>query len=87
MADVLRFLLVTADRDCKHVLVERVPDDAGDHLRGLRVFGVRPLLAVAQQRQVGVVRVVLVVDEELLQICLLLSLVVEQQLSEHFVQR
>jgi len=51
------------------------------------VFGVRPLIAVAQQRQVGVVRVVLVVDEELLQICLLLSLVVEQQLSEHFVQR
>lgn len=40
MTNVLRFLLVRTDGDCKHVFVEWVPDDAGDHLGGFGVFRV-----------------------------------------------
>jgi len=48
---------------------------------------IHPLVAVAQQGQVSVVGVEGVVGEELLQVGLLAPLVVEEQLSEHLVQR
>lgn len=48
---------------------------------------IHPLVAVAQQGQVGVVGVEGVVGEELLQVGLLAPLVVEEQLSEHLVKR
>jgi len=48
---------------------------------------IHPLVAVAQQGQVSVVGVEGVVGEELLQVGLLTPLVVEEQLSEHLVQR
>lgn len=51
------------------------------------MFGVRTFVAVAQEGQVGVVLVSLVVDEELLEVSVLRTLVVEEQLAEHFVQR
>lgn len=77
MSDVLRLLVLGADTDREHVLLERVPDDASDHLRGLVVLGVGALLAVAQEWQVGVLDVILLVDEELLEVGVLRPLIVE----------
>jgi len=51
------------------------------------VFGVGAFLALAQEREVGALGVVLVVDEELLEVSLLGALVVEEQLPEHLVER
>lgn len=86
MSNILRFLLLTPHTDSKHVLLKWVPHDACNHLRCLGVFRVRTLVTLAQERQVGVC-VLRLVSKELLEVSLLTSLVIEEQLSEHLVKR
>lgn len=71
MSDVLGFIFLGTDGYSEHVFVEWVPNNSRDHLRGFGVLGICAFVAVSQQRQVSVLSVVRVVNEELLQVSLL----------------